>query len=166
MGFFKSTKGSIISDFFTILHDLGQLKEGYAVDVALYDDHLTLVAPIYKTDPITLDYKQINDVYYGFETEIVEKDKSVIGRAAAGGLVFGPIGAIVGAVSGIGSKKQEKKKTLFIISYISSSGEQDYLRFEDTRHYRGLKVSEKLQELCNIHPEILEKQEKETITKL
>lgn len=162
MGFFKSTKGSIISDYFPILHDLGQLKTGYSVDVALYSDHLTLTAPVYKTEPITLDYGQITDVYYGLESEIIVKNKSVIGRAAAGGLVFGPVGAIVGAISGLGEKEQKKKRLLFLISYVSSSGEQSYLRFEDTRQYKGRKVAEKLQELCHIQPVV----PSETITKL
>lgn len=39
MGFFKSKKGSIISDYFCIEEDLGQFKKGDAVDVALYEDH-------------------------------------------------------------------------------------------------------------------------------
>lgn len=42
MGFFKSKKGSIISDYFCIEEDLGQFKKGDAVDVALYEDHLEL----------------------------------------------------------------------------------------------------------------------------
>ena len=42
MGFFKSKKGSIISDYFSIETDLGQFKKGNAVDVALFPDHLEL----------------------------------------------------------------------------------------------------------------------------
>ena len=38
MGFFKSKKGSIISDYFSIETGLGQIKKGYAVDVALFPD--------------------------------------------------------------------------------------------------------------------------------
>ena len=33
-----------------------------------------------------------------------KKDKSVIGRAVVGGLLLGPVGALVGGMSGIGSK--------------------------------------------------------------
>lgn len=150
MGLFKSTKGSIISDNFVILDDLGQLKNGQTVDVALYDDHLELTAPFMKIAPISLRYSQINDVYYGMQSEIVEKSKSPIGRAVVGGLLFGGVGAVVGAVSGTGTKDKKVNKFVFIIGYTSSSGEERFLAFEDTRLYKGPKLSRKLKELCSI----------------
>lgn len=161
MGFFKSNKGSIISDMFKIEHDLGDFKAGFAVDVSLYDDHLTLKNFAVK-QPITLNYSQITDVFHGLQTEIQEKDKSIIGRAFAGGLLFGGAGAIVGAMTAQKGKKEKKvTKLMFIISYTSSKGEECFLQFEDTRHYKGKKLSEKLKELCNITPK-----EIETITTL
>lgn len=39
------------------------------------------------------------------EVEVIEKDKSVILRAVAGGVLLGPVGAVVGGMSGIGTKK-------------------------------------------------------------
>lgn len=42
MGFFKSTKGSIISDDFKLMEDVGNFKTGYSCDVALYEDHLEI----------------------------------------------------------------------------------------------------------------------------
>lgn len=160
MGFFKSTKGSIISDYFKILKDVGGLGKDNAVDVALYEDHLTLKNFMVK-QPITLNYSQITDVFYGFTTEIEQKNKSTIGRAMAGGLLFGGAGAVVGAMTANGKKEKKVTKLMFIISYTSSSGEDCFLEFEDTRHYKGKKLSKKLKELCNI-----EKKEKETITAL
>lgn len=150
MGFFANKKGSIISEYFMILEDVAQYKAGNMINVVLHDDHLELSVPIPKTQPITLRYSQITDVYYGFETEIVEKSKSVIGRAAAGGLVFGPVGAVVGAISGTGKKEKEELHRLFIVSYHSSNGEDKFLRFEDTRCFKGYKLSNKLKELCHI----------------
>ena len=152
MGFFKSAKGSIISDNFMLLHDVGQFKEGTAIEVALFDDHLTLSAPFMKQTPVSLKYAQVTDVFYGAETEIVQKGKSPIGRAVAGGLLFGGAGAIVGAISGTGTKEKKVKKLLFVISYTSSDGQDKFLQFEDTRLYKGVKLSQKLKELCNIHP--------------
>lgn len=160
MGFFKSNKGTIISDHFKILKDVGELKTGFAVDVSLYDDHLTLSNFAVK-QPITLNYSQITDVFYGYITEIQEKNKSTIGRAFAGGLLFGGAGAIVGALSANGTKEKKVSKLMFVISYTSSKGEESFLQFEDTRHYKGKKLSEKLKELCNIKPK-----ETETITSL
>ncbi len=38
--------------------------------------------------------------------QITEKDKSVVGRAIVGGIAFGVVGAVVGGMSGIGTKKE------------------------------------------------------------
>jgi hypothetical protein len=149
MGFFKSQKGSVISDFFLLKKDVGQLKAENMVDMALFNDHLELSAPMSKT-PITLNYSQITDVYYGLETEITQKNKSVIGRAIAGGLLFGGAGMVVGSVSGVGTKDKKTIKRVFIISYTGSSGNNDFLQFEDTRAYKGQKLANKLKEMCKI----------------
>ena len=55
MGYLLSKKGSLISDYFLLLDDVGQLKGGNMVDLALYDDHLELSAPMSPT-PISLLY--------------------------------------------------------------------------------------------------------------
>lgn len=150
MGIFGSKKGSIISDSFQLLEAVGQLQADLIVDVALYDDYLELTAPFMKKTPITLKYAQITDVFYGLQTEVVEKSKSPIGRAVAGGLLFGGVGAVVGAVSGTGKKEKKVNKFYFIISYTSSAGEEKLLQFEDTRLYKGRKVANKLKELVGI----------------
>ena len=149
MGFFKSTRGSIISDYFKLTDDLGGYKNGDMVDVALYDDHLIIKSPILKQE-IKLNYDQVTDVFYGLETEIIEKNKSVIGRAVAGGLLFGGVGAVVGGISGTGTKTKKERHFYFIISYTSSTGEDKFIQFEDTRLYRGVKVASKLKELCGV----------------
>lgn len=44
-------------------------------------------------------------------SEITEKelaDKSVIGRSIVGGILLGPVGAVIGGISGVGSKKKNK----------------------------------------------------------
>lgn len=145
MGFFKKDKDIIINEYFKILEDVGGLGKNNAVKVVLYDDHLALSNAIVK-QPITLNYSQITGVYHGYKP--YEKDKSTIGRAFAGGLLFGGAGAVVGAMTANG--KKTATMLMFIISYTSSKGEECYLVFEDTRKYKGKKLSEKLKELCNI----------------
>lgn len=49
--------------------------------------------------------------------ELVNANKSVIGRAVVGGLILGPLGAIVGGMSGIGSKEKFVNKNYFIINF-------------------------------------------------
>lgn len=153
MGIFSSKKGSIISEPFKLLESVGQLQKDLAIEVALYDDYLELSVPFMKKTPITLKYAQITDVFYGLQTEVVEKSKSPIGRAVAGGLLFGGVGAVVGAVSGTGKKEKKVSKFYFIISYTSSTGEEKLLQFEDTRLYKGRKLANQLKELVGIPTE-------------
>ena len=143
MGFFTKTKGSIISDYFKLTHNVGNLTAGNMVNVELYEDHLEIKE--FK-NLVTLKYDQITDVYYGLETEITQVNKSVIGRAVAGGLLFGGVGAVVGGISGTGTKDKKERHFYFIISY----GEDKFIQFEDTRLYRGVKVASQLKKLCNI----------------
>lgn len=149
MGLFSKDKACIESETFAILKDVGELKKGFAVKVSLYDDYLSLSNFAVK-QPITLKYSQITDVFHGYTTEIQEKNKSTIGRAVAGGLLFGGAGAVVGAMTANGKKEKKVTRLMFIISYTSSQGEECFLEFEDTRHYKGKKLSQKLKELCNI----------------
>lgn len=150
MGFFKSKKGSIISDYFCIEEDLGQFKKGDAVDVALYEDHLELQKGVGNKDVATLAYSQITDVFYGSDVQVLVKDKSPIARAVAGGLLFGSTGAVVGAISGAGKKEKKVRRILFIISYVSADGQESFLTFRDTRLYKGPKVAVRLKKLCGI----------------
>lgn len=149
MGFFTKTKGSIISDAFKLCKAHANLQPDLMYDVALYNDHLTIKMPLGKQET-TLNYSQITDVFYGLHTDIVKVTKSSIGRAVAGGLLFGGVGAVVGAVSGTGTKDKKERHFYFIISYTASTGEEKFIQFEDTRLYRGTKVAAKLKELCNI----------------
>lgn len=54
------------------------------------------------------------------EADIKEKSKSVLGRGVAGALVFGPVGALLGGMSGIGTKKKKTYKYLLNVAYIGN----------------------------------------------
>lgn len=146
MGFFKKKKGSVISEHFKLLENVAMFSKGYMYEVALYDTYLEITSLQKKT--VTLNYNQITDVFYGIETELKNKPKSVIGRAAIGGLLFGTTGAIVGAISGNNNQTKERH-FYFIISYVGSDGVDKYLQFEDTRLFKGLKLSQKLKEFTD-----------------
>lgn len=72
-----------------------------------------------------LPYNQIISVGTASEKEIIEQDKSVIGRAAVGGLLLGPLGAVVGGLSGTGSKKKTSYRNFFIINYCPADTPDD-----------------------------------------
>lgn len=150
MGFFFSDKGSIISDMFQLVEDHANLEAGWAYEVMVCEDCVRIKQKMGGKAEATLKYNQITDVFHGTQTEIREKKQSPIGRALVGGFLFGGAGAIVGAMTA--DKKQTKEKHLyFIISYKSSTGENKFIQFEDTRKYKGVKVAAKLIEKAGIH---------------
>lgn len=81
-----------------------------------------------KDEPKRLSAEKITAVMLTTETEIKEKSKSVGGRAVIGGVLLGPVGAIVGGMSGLGKKEIKKDRTMLIINY-TSGGEDKALAF-------------------------------------
>ena len=72
------------------------------VKVELFTDRLVVVC---KSNRFKINLEQIIDINIKKESEISEKERHTILRAIGGGLVAGGIGSIVGALSGVSSKK-------------------------------------------------------------
>ncbi len=53
----------------------------------------------------------------------ISKNKSVVGRGIAGGLLFGPVGAMLGGMSGIGSTQRTVNTRVIAVAYKDKSGE-------------------------------------------
>ena len=66
---------------------------------------------------LEIHFSQILDIQYVPRSVIYDEGKSVIKRAAVGGLILGPLGAVVGGMSGIGTKKKVKYKGYIILNY-------------------------------------------------
>lgn len=84
-----------------------------------------------KDTPVTLNYSQVVSVSYDSEKEVTVKDKNSLGRAVVGS-AFGPLGAILGGISGVGAKHKTKVRYLLTIGYKSSKNEEKELVFETT----------------------------------
>lgn len=93
--------------------------------------------------------------YTPAEYETIEKDKSVIGRAIVGGLLLGPVGAIVGGMSGIGTKKETK--------VIQNANEDIYLDIIAEKQHFLFKVSKLNNDLAY---KLYKKVQDEKMTKL
>lgn len=108
--FFKKRDESVIKKVTGLKHIEGipGLSKDAIAEIFLYEDKIM----INKDKFISID--RIIAVDFFSEKEVNEKGKSVIGRAAVGGLLLGPLGAIIGGVSGTG--KKEKSKTHYFIS--------------------------------------------------
>ena len=102
------------------------------VDVTI--DHccgqLSIVSCLSKKRSATLALNKITDVRDITDTQIIEADKSVIGRAAIGGLLMGPLGSVIGGMSGIGKKKTVSSRHHYVIVSYISNDEPKRLVFE------------------------------------
>lgn len=76
-----------------------------------------------------LAFEKLTNIGILTDREILEKQKSVVGRAVVGGLLLGPLGSIVGGMSGIGSKKKSTLRNFLVINYMSC-GVPNVLTFE------------------------------------
>jgi hypothetical protein len=86
------------------------------VNVILHTHGISLTSDWYLTF-VEIHNSQIIDLKTTTRAELVNLDKSVIGRAAVGGLILGPLGAIIGGMSGVGSKEKLKDVSYLIINY-------------------------------------------------
>ncbi|WP_410769578.1 hypothetical protein [Fontibacillus sp. BL9] len=73
--------------------------------------------------------ENVIDTILTTQKEIMEKDKSVIGRGVVGGLLFGPAGLLLGGLSGIGKKSATEYTKIYIVSYVGSNGEVKNITF-------------------------------------
>ncbi|MBU3107137.1 hypothetical protein [Clostridium gasigenes] len=105
---------------------------GTAVEVSINDENqsVTVKSRAYKKPEIHLKLDQITGVTVISEKDVVEKSKSTVGRAVVGGVLLGPLGAIVGGMSGIGNKVKSSTKYFMVINYKSREEEIKVLSFE------------------------------------
>lgn len=80
-------------------------------------DNIVFKSVVDKKKVANLNISKINSVRIFTEKEIIEKDKSVVGRAVIGTFVAGPIGTIIGGLSGVGNKKKKKNYRILVIVY-------------------------------------------------
>lgn len=111
-----------VSSNFKLMDGIPGWGQGILIVTAtLQDDCIVFSKTVSPKSPtVSLKLEQVTETKMYTEREIIEKSKSVVGRAAVGSL-FGPLGAIIGAVSGTGKKKRVLTDTYYTISYISSS---------------------------------------------
>lgn len=92
---------------FLYLSGLDSIAEDSMVLIVIVANQL-LIKKDRTTVLQTIELSKIKSIKPLSENTITEKEKSIIARALAGGLIFGVIGAVVGGMSGIGTKKEMK----------------------------------------------------------
>lgn len=119
--FFTKNKENERNVNFMTGNKIGAIAEGIAINATLKNDCIFIVSRLNKNISVTLKYEKITDCQYISEKDIREKSKSVLGRAVVGSLFLGPVGAIVGGISGVGHKKITKNKNYIVINYESNN---------------------------------------------
>ena len=111
-------------------HGVPNFPENWPSELILHDDVNQLeIRPRTNfgggKESVFLPYLKITGVLLTTEKEIKEQGKSVLGRAALGGILLGPLGAVVGGISGTGKKQNVKYQMALIINYKSNPEDED-----------------------------------------
>lgn len=94
-------------------------KAVFFMDAVLNDSErqIAFVPHQKAVEPAYLPYCQITAADFTSSAKIIAESKNVAGRAVIGGLVLGPLGALVGGASGIGDKKKAIVSYYLVINY-------------------------------------------------
>ncbi len=95
-----------------------------------HPDVLLIQATTNVQQNIQLSINQITNIGIFTETEIIERNNNVIGGSIAGGLLFGSLGAIIGGMSALQTKKTRVAHNYLVINYINSSGVIQVMSFQ------------------------------------
>ncbi|MFA6867431.1 MAG: hypothetical protein WCR54_07950 [Clostridia bacterium] len=131
MGLFnKKNKDGNVSTKMIYVSGVEQYDKRAYVELSLADENLQIKCKKDIYPPAYVPLERITNVGFINDKEIIEKSKSVGGRAFVGGILLGPVGAIVGGMSGIGNKKNTHSRCYMVVNYKSTSGELNAITFE------------------------------------
>lgn len=109
----------------TIFKDGGQvLSPNCYCLLGIKNNEIQMKTSISQPPIAVLKLSQVTNIGVFTETEIIEKSRNVIGRGVAGAFLFGPVGAIVGGLSGTKNKKRRSAKLFIVINYIPNGEPQ------------------------------------------
>ena len=99
-----------------------------AVDIAFDDKEQRLKLTEWES-VVYIKYNQIVNFAVLTNKDIQTQHKSVLGRAAVGGILLGGLGAVVGGMSGTGSRTDESIDTYVIFNYHPSDRPEEIETF-------------------------------------
>ncbi|MCO1599798.1 hypothetical protein [Desulfosporosinus nitroreducens] len=103
-------------DELVIVQGVPGAVEGQPAFLRLYDDTVTV------NDQQTIPLARIKEAVSFSQKDIEGKNKSVVGRGIIGAALLGPLGAVVGGMSGVGQKNTDKTVGFIAIHYTDKDG--------------------------------------------
>ena len=101
-------------------------------------------------DKQTIPLSRINATEVIKSIDLVEKERNIVGRAIAGGVVFGGLGAIVSGMTGLKNDTVTQDVEIMMINYKNIDGNNSQIVFMVTNAIQGelmKKTSRKINEL-------------------
>jgi hypothetical protein len=95
---------------------------------------------------VTINFSQTKHTEIVFEKQSVMSNKNMLGRAVFGGVLFGDVGAVVGAMTGMGEKSKKKIVAVFALDYTDKNDNIQRILFVETEDTIGLFAFQK--KLC------------------
>lgn len=154
MGLFNGkNKQGMMELSLTTAGPVGDIPEGAMVKVCADTTRKAVVIKLMFGGERVLPCEKITKAIATTSTEIEQSSKSVAGRAVIGGVLLGPVGAIVGGMTGIGKKEKKKTQSYVIINY-TSNGEEKVAAFisPTVADPRNWKLVNAIKEMMNIVP--------------
>lgn len=91
------------------------IEPGWAVEAVLDDRALVVRPRVAKQPEAVLPYEKISAYELRTAEKTSERRKSAFGRALAGGLLFGPVGAVAGGVDGSIPERKRSERTCLAV---------------------------------------------------
>lgn len=99
------------------------------------DENNIIIETMNNAQKFEISFSQIINIQQLTERQVSEKNKSVIKRGIAGNLLMGPTGALIGGLSGVGTKEVSQLVYALVITYKSTnSNEINTLTFRSLNH--------------------------------
>ena len=120
MGLFNKKQNDALRCPLVYLSGLPLLVEQTQCIISLAEEKI-IIQTMDNTQKFELDFSQIINIQQNTNQQITEKKKSVIKRGIVGDVLMGSTGAIIGGLSGLGTKEQSQIVHDLIIVYTTSN---------------------------------------------
>jgi len=112
-------------DQLTVVQGVPGTTEGQSAFLRLYDDKVTV------NDQQTIPLTRIKEAVNFSQKDIETKNKSVVGRSIIGAALLGPLGAVVGGISGVGQKNKDINTAFLALHYTDKDGASETAVFRN-----------------------------------